>query len=367
MINDKNKHTFCPAKWEELVYNPAKNLLYSCCRAKNIGSNRIESEQEALLNGVQDPSCSYCWDSENCGGRSLRHEKLEKWTGTLTLKRFEIYVTNACNLQCTYCCPAASSQWHNDVVTNGMYEMYPDWVPCPENLKTAEIIEQIKIHKPEDVIVLLGGELLINKKVNEILDAIEPNIIVEIPSNMCYNTNVVLDKLSDMTATNKIWIKPSIDTVNNNVKKYVRKGFDPDLVYKNINFILEHTDINLRFMTLLSPCTIWDIVETYKYILELREKYGNRIEWRPSYIHIPKNQSFAILTDEEKEKVIPLVEETQKLCNQKERNILDTVISGIKGTPFNPVLRKENADFLVEFNRRHNVVLPQELQFLLGE
>jgi len=367
MLTDKNKHTFCPAKWQEVVFHPSRNLVFACCKSENYDGGTLDEQRDNLLNGVKDPSCNYCWDAEEKGGRSLRHEKLENWDGTIELKLLDIFINNVCNLQCTYCSPAASSKWSTDIEKNGQYPMYPLYNTVADKITNEQLVEYINDYSPANKITLIGGELLINPQTNLILNNIPAGIRIEVPSNMCYDKYDVLDKLSALTETNDVWVKPSIDTINNNVKQYIRRGFDPELAQTNIQYILEHTNINLCFMTLISPYTVWDLVETQRYIQDLEARYPNRVIWKLSYLHSPENQSFVILTDKERAQAIEVTKAAQLESTEKNKKLVAVVLNALSCSEFNPALRQEQQTFFKEFNRRHNVITPNELQFIIEE
>ena len=134
-------NTFCPAKWSEIAINLSAGYVYACCKATPIKiikkediSNSLKKQKDNLILGIQDPTCAYCWDIENAGFSSLRHDYLEKFdrttidqyiNDTVKYKKVEINLGNECNFQCTYCNPKFSSQWESDV-KNNPYKIFSD-------------------------------------------------------------------------------------------------------------------------------------------------------------------------------------------------------------------------------------------------
>lgn len=372
MLTDKNKNSFCPAKWQDVSYNAAQGYLYACPKSCVHDPADLEKQRDNMMNGIQDPSCDYCWKLEAKGQRSLRHEKLEEWDGTLDLLRLDVTIGNLCNLQCSYCCPPYSSQWQSDINKNGEYKML--FGGARINTPIADpyidhdhISEYVKNAKPKDELTILGGEPLIHPLTIPLLEKVDLSDVhhLSIPTNMNYKKNDIALKLAEIAETKTVWVKPSWDTANDNISSYIRLGFDPALFYKNVNWMLEHTKINLEFLSLISAHTIWALGETYQYITNLTEKYGDRIRWIPTYCHYPVNQTFDIFTDDERNKVISMLEALRSVNPKMQR--IDVLLGAVRSSEYNQLARLDQQNFFKQFNERHNITTPEELKFLIED
>ena len=135
----KISDTFCPAKWDEVYVSYEMNYAYACCKSRPTEFHEnpleyIDKERSALLDGVQDTSCEYCWRLERAGQTSLRHEYLKKFdkknfesyaNNTQQPKFVQVSIGNECNFQCTYCNPKFSSKWEEDV-SKQKYKIFTD-------------------------------------------------------------------------------------------------------------------------------------------------------------------------------------------------------------------------------------------------
>jgi organic radical activating enzyme len=363
--------TFCPAKWQEISFNPSANYLNACTKSLEHNPDTLEQQRKNLLTGIKDPSCDYCWKTEAKGETSLRQEKLQVWDGSFSIRNLEVNVSNLCNLHCSYCGPRYSTQWENDINKNGLYNILYD-----KNRLTVDnanhiidedaILEFINKVKSQGAITILGGEPLINPAVISLVDKMEvQDLIINVPTNLCYKNNGVVERLAELAETNEVWIKPTMDTVNENVKTYIRHGFNQDLFRKNLFWILDNTKINIEFLTLVTPHTIWDIQETNDFILDIVTMYPNRTKWNLEYCYAPLSQSFDILTDIE----INAAEEKLKLLMNSELTIghIEVVMGAIKASKYNYLARQDQQHFFKQYNKRNNIETPEELKFLIED
>lgn len=374
MLTDKNKDSFCPALWQDLIFDPPHNWCYACCKSEVIPmdqGHKLEERRHNSLTGIRDPGCNYCWNIEDTGSQSLRHFKLEKWNGDLLCRKLELILDNLCNLQCTYCNTGNSSTWATDERKHGKIKMIYDthvyYSSTHQNdVGTQDYIDSINDTKPR-VLSFSGGEPLINKKLCDILDNSNVANInrIEIATNLNYNSTVVIDKVLSYQNTHKITISPSLD-LRGPVQEYIRYGFDTARFEKNLQFLLDNTNVSIRFLSLITAQSIHGFVELSNYIQGLKKEYIDRIAWNFSYCVTPANHSFKVLQQHEKDDYI------QQLSNvivddKREAANIKTVIGALHAAQYDAALRKDQQHFFKQVNERHNIETPKELKFLIDD
>lgn len=389
MLNDKNKNSFCPGHWNDLYFAPSQGYSYACCKSKPIDilePEEFEKRRENSLNGIRDEGCSYCWEIEDSGQESLRQYKIrlaKEWHDNV---KATLVLGNLCNFQCTYCNAKYSSRWQTDEKLNGRIKLkydssvYYDGVEC-ENKPAEVFLEYLDKNPQITSLFISGGEPFMGDVLYEILSNADLSNIKKIfvSSNLSFPNTKTLDKFLSFADGRVLGINPSLDTVNPNVQEYIRYGFDWKIFNKNLNFLFTQTPVRIHFNSLITAHTIFGIDKLYEFIYALKEDYLERINWFMSPCVQPRICSFEILKEEEKEMAIPKLEkiklEIEKLLPKstlrykfdKEYMQINTLISILQNTKFNHEVRKDQQNFFKQFNERHNITTPKELEFLIKE
>lgn len=146
----KDSDTFCSAPYISL-YVGTQGEFTPCCiydyRHKlstysgddsildHMNSPAAVKLRKDLHNGVKAKGCSHCWELEDRGELSLRHnfnnhyeyEDIVKKTNEnnfflpdLTLRYIDVRFSNKCNLKCVSCGSDWSTSWYNDSVALGL-------------------------------------------------------------------------------------------------------------------------------------------------------------------------------------------------------------------------------------------------------
>jgi uncharacterized Fe-S cluster-containing radical SAM superfamily protein len=373
-------NTFCPAKWDELVINTSYNYVYGCCKARpekfvDDYNKIIDHQKQNLLNNVQDSSCSYCWNSEKTNGTSLRTQFLEKfevstfdeYKNNKSPKVIEINVGNACNMQCIYCNPKFSSQWEKDV-QNQKYQLFTDRHIYSVDIKNKQlVVENLKLLNTLkfETLRIIGGEPLINKNFFNILDTIDHKGILDVTSNLMVDKTSIDKLLSNRNKFKYIVINVSLDSCKE-ISEFVRYGLDYDLFLKNLDYLLEHSEENIKIniLSLMTNLTLCDI-ENFSsgVILPRIEKYKDNFHWALSYGQHPRIQSIEATPDNIKKQA-----ETVLLTLLDNKNIknVDVVLSILSSTKFNKTLFSEFLHFLKQWEDRKNITLPVKVKDLLN-
>jgi len=236
--------------------------------------------------------CRYCEKIEAAGGQSDRqfHSQVpglvppelehDPTAVKVTPRILEIFVNNTCNLSCTYCTPANSSQIQQENIKFGRFE------------KNGLIIESKDIDKNQTALYtekffswletnylqlrrlhMLGGEPLYQKEFFRCMEFFNNNPNRDLEFNIVTNLMYAPDKFEsvvqqwkNMVATRKIKrfdITVSLDCWGPE-QEYARYGLKLDVIEKNIQTLINNPWIYFNINSTLSPLTI----KTFPVLLE---------------------------------------------------------------------------------------------------
>jgi organic radical activating enzyme len=150
-VLDKLSDSFCAAKWYNATIWLGSGQTTSCHHPlpHAIDVDEIKSKPSALHNttkkkmereqmqrGERPSGCEYCWKVEDIGRdnisdrvykskiyeiKDLKHAYATPAREDFNLKTLEIAFDRTCQFACSYCNPAFSSTWVNDIRKNGPY------------------------------------------------------------------------------------------------------------------------------------------------------------------------------------------------------------------------------------------------------
>jgi MoaA/NifB/PqqE/SkfB family radical SAM enzyme len=366
--------TFCPAKWDETILNLSYNYVWSCCKAKpEIFADGnyeavLDKQKNNLLNDIQDPSCEYCWKSENNNLSSKRHEYLkffdqEQFVYYKNKQKkatmIELYIGNECNFQCTYCNPKFSSKWEYDV-KDKPYKIFTAKDFYGIDIKQQELANKenfsiaLNLDKTASL-RLLGGEPLVNKNFWKILEVTNVATI-SLTTNLSCKSFKELDKLIEYAGRFELmYIGVSLDATNE-IAEFTRYGLDFKLFDKNLEYLLKNKPANMtvRVLSLMTSVTIRDLANTVQYIVD-KKRINSELKWEMFPCIDPRIHSFETLPENDKRKALSTIEQI-KVLNIADR--INVVESSLLSSKFNKTLYNELLHFLKEFANRKNINIP---------
>ena len=294
--------TACQLKWNWSTLYLNTGTTMSCHRtagskltSENFSSFhntpiKLEDRTQMLAGKWPETNCSYCRTIEEIGGVSdrMRHASIPNLTPieletdptaiTISPVIVEVYFSNACNLGCLYCNPTLSStidaenkKFGDISVANQFKDLVPYfWEWFPEGFPKIK-----RFHA-------LGGEPLIQKEFDKLLDMIEqyPNPQCEL--NVITNLMVSKERLEHyipkfkyLIATGKlsrVEITASIDCLGPE-QEHVRWGLDLAQWTSNFEFLLEHKWLILNINQTISALTIKTMPALLVKLVEWRKRH----------------------------------------------------------------------------------------------
>ncbi len=244
-ILDTKSASFCGAKWYNATIWLGSGMTTSCHHPlpHKIDLEAIKTNPSAIHNTVQKKQerkqmqcgdrpkgCEYCWkiediDRDNISDRIYKskiftNEDLATAHTTdhntdVNLKTLEIAFDRTCNFACTYCNPAFSSTWANNIKRLGPYtgmetdgrNHFTHSHESAEPYKKDESNPYVEafykwwetdLHKTLDELRITGGEPMMSPNLWKLLDWIEtqgdkmnPNMNIAINSNLGAKQSII--------------------------------------------------------------------------------------------------------------------------------------------------------------------------------
>ena len=359
---DKVGKGFCLAKWTQVTLQLQTGHNHSCHHpvthkiselevAQNPSAlhntNYKKNRRREMMEGLRPKECDYCWNIEdNSNEFSDRvYKSTEPWSmqyfdevlktkgeKDINPKYVEVSFSNVCNFKCSYCGPAFSSQWMEEIQQHGSYPTSTnfnnldylkstDQMPIPHNKKNPYVDAFWKwwpdLYKDLHTFRITGGEPLLAKDTFDVLDFInsEPNPNTKL--NLSINSNLSapekifnefrekIKKLMDEEKVNEFILFTSCDAHGEHAN-YIRHGFNYDLFIERINILLtENPKLTIIIMSTYNALSVPSYKGLIKDVYELKKKYhsaeryyGSSVILDSSYLRWPPHQSVKILDKE---------------------------------------------------------------------
>ena len=248
-LNTEIGSNFCYAPWTNIHINTTGRYKTCCAGTDEIGDLRIIPIKDLLssttLNGIKsslhqnqtNQNCTVCARQEQHSSVSERtwynniaeHQSIElDQLSAQQIQNLDIRWSNTCNLSCVYCDHEASSQWA--ALKRQPVERLDYTNTLPGLL---EFIDGNRATIKN--LALLGGEPLLQKENDALLDVIANHVHINVITNLSVplENNRIFHKL--LAKDNVMW-DISFETVEDRFE-YVRHGSGWPLMLKNIQYL----------------------------------------------------------------------------------------------------------------------------------
>jgi len=349
----------CLAKWTQVTLQLQSGHNHSCHHPQThkISETEIARNPSALhntkfkkqkrremLTGERPKECDYCWNVEDNSDRFsdrifksgeswsypfMEEIKTSNWREDYNPKYVEVAFSNACNFKCSYCGPAYSSKWVEEIEKFGPYPTLDgfnsnEWLkiedkfPIPHSEHNPYVDAFWKwwpdLYRDLHTFRITGGEPLLSKDTWKVLDFIleqkEPNkeLKLAINSNLGAPDNLIdkfIDKIKqieDEGRVKELIIFTSCDTWGEQAE-YIRTGLEFNRFWNNVNKILTKCPkVVITFMVTYNALSLFNynklISEVYKLKLEYgsNDRYWNSATFLDtSYLRYPQHQTVKVL------------------------------------------------------------------------
>lgn len=349
----------CLAKWTQVTLQLQNGHNHSCHHPKThtISTSEIARNPSALhntrykklrrkemLQGARPSECDYCWNVEDNSdrfsdrifksGESWSYPYKEEifnsdWRDDYNPKYVEVAFSNACNFKCSYCGPAFSSKWVEEIEKYGGYPTLDnfnsnDWLkmenkfPIPHSEYNPYIEAFWKwwpdLYKDLHTFRITGGEPLMSKDTWGVLDYIlehpNPNreLKLAINSNLGVPDKLIdkliekIKRLEDEGRVKELIIFTSVDAWGEQAA-YVRTGMEFNRFWDNINKVLSASNRTIvTIMSTYNALSVFTYPQLIQGVYKLKNDYASTDRyWNSavfldsSYLRFPLHQTVQVL------------------------------------------------------------------------
>ena len=415
-VLDPLSSSFCAAKWYNATIWLGSGQTTSCHHppAHAIDPEAVAANPSAIHNtpqkkadraqmqqGERPPGCEYCWKIEDMGRDAVSDrvykskiypiEALNDAYNTpaghdVDLRTLEIAFDRTCQFACSYCNPAFSSTWVNDIKRNGPYiNLVSDgrnhFTHTHESSQlyrygeTNPYVEaffkwwESSLHRTLQELRITGGEPLMSAHTWQLIDWFKKNKGVSntrLAINSNLGTDVDTSRLLESIEGVAVEIYTSMEATGAQAE-YIRDG----LVYQDWKHNVERllaAGVTVHFMATINALCLESLTDHLNYLLTLKELYGReQVNFTLNILRFPSFQSALVLDPDDRtyfkltlqswlntNRHSPLLHEHEINHTQRLIDYLDIVKTPHSDTFEMPRLHNDFKQFYTQYDARRN-------------
>ena len=415
---DTKSASFCAAKWYNATIWLGSGQTTSCHHppAHHVTEKEVIINPAALHNtrqkrddrakmiaGERPAGCEYCWKIEDMGrdavsdrvykSRIYPIESLNEAFETpvhedVNLKTLEIAFDRTCQFACSYCNPAFSSTWVNDIKRNGPYlklesdgrnhfthehdsaQLYKFGEDNPYVNAFFEWWET-DLHRTLQELRITGGEPLMSGYTWKLIDWFKLNqgkssTRLAINSNLGFSQEKLQEFIDAIRSLPHVELYTSMEAVGAQAE-YIRDGLDYAQWLTNINLLLQSNTVKaVHVMCTINALCLTTLPELLDQLIELKRTYGReRVNFTLNILRFPSFQSALVLPIELRNdyrnnletwlfnnRADPLLQEHEVNHTQRLIDYLDVVKTPHSDTFEMPKLHNDFREFYSQYDAR---------------
>ena len=347
-ILDTKSPSFCAAKWYNATIWLGSGQTTSChhppAHAIDVedikrdpaalhNTQRKKADREMMQKGERPSGCEYCWKIEDIGRDNISDrvykskiypiEDLNRAFRTparenFNLRTLEIAFDRTCQFACSYCNPAFSSTWVNDIKRNGAYtnlvsdgrNHFTHTHDSSQLYKFGEVNPYVEaffqwwerdLHQSLQELRITGGEPLMSGETWKLLEWFKNNkgksqTRLAINSNL--GTDVDLDRLLDTIEGLEIDLYTSNESIGLQAE-YIRDGLVWDDWANNVERLLTSGKFRgMHVMCTINALCLTTLDQLLECIMNWKLRYGrDAISFTLNILRFPSFQSPLVLPD----------------------------------------------------------------------
>jgi organic radical activating enzyme len=347
-VLDKLSASFCAAKWYNATIWLGSGQTTSCHHppAHLVDIDKVQANPRLLHNtdqkkedrrkmilGERPPGCEYCWKIEDMGSDAVSDrvykskiypiEALHEARNTLptddvNLRTLEIAFDRTCQFACSYCNPAFSTTWVNDIKRNGPYNnLVSDgrnhfthahdssqlFKYGEDNAYVSAFFDwwESDLHRTLTELRITGGEPLMSAHTWRLIDWFKDNqgkSSTRLAINSNLGTDVDIDRLLDSTAGMAIDVYTSNEAISTQAE-YIRDGLVWDDWANNVERLLDSGQFRgIHVMCTINALCLSTLDQLLECIMNWKIEYGREaISFTLNILRFPSFQSPLVLPD----------------------------------------------------------------------
>jgi hypothetical protein len=342
--------SFCAAKWYNATIWLGSGQTTSCHHppAHLVDKDKVQANPRLLHNtdqkkedrrkmiaGERPAGCEYCWKIEDMGRDAVSDRVYKSKIYPITtlkeayetppdqdinLRTLEIAFDRTCQFACSYCNPAFSSTWVNDIRKHGAYEHLVsdgrnhfththDSAQLYRFGETNPYVEaffkwwETDLHQTLQELRITGGEPLMSGETWKLIDWFKTNKNKS-STRLAINSNLGMDRIKLQEFIERVQDIPhleiytSMESVDQQAE-YIRDGLDYDLWMHNVQELLEHDHIKaVHCMCTINALCLEQLPDLLYQLLKLKQVYGRkRVSFTLNILRFPSFQSALVLPE----------------------------------------------------------------------
>jgi organic radical activating enzyme len=348
-VLDTKSASFCAAKWYNATIWLGSGMTTSCHHPQahlvNIDKVRAnprllhntdqkKEDRRRMIAGERPGGCEYCWKIEDMGVDAVSDrvykskiypiEALNEAFETppdadVNLRTLEIAFDRTCQFACSYCNPAFSSTWVNDIRKNGPYNglvsdgrnHFTHTHDASQLYKFGETNPYVEaffawwesdLHRTLQELRITGGEPLMSGETWKLIDWFKHNpgrsqTRLAINSNL--GTAVDLDRLMSSIDGLEVDLYTSNESVGLQAE-YIRDGLVWDDWANNVERLLDSGKFRtIHIMNTINALCLYSLDQFLECIMNWKREYGrDAVSFTLNILRFPSFQSPLVLSDE---------------------------------------------------------------------
>jgi len=419
-ILDTKSASFCGAKWYNATIWLGSGMTTSCHHPlphkidleeiktnPSAIHNTIEKKEQRrqMQNGERPAGCEYCWKIEDVGrdnisdrvykSKIFKNEDLQtaytsSHSNNFDLKTLEIAFDRTCNFACTYCNPAFSSTWANNIKRQGPYtglesdgrnhftHAHDSAEPYNKD-ETNPYVEafykwwESALHKTLDELRITGGEPMMSPNLWRLLDWIEtqgdkmnPDMRIAINSNLGAKQSIIDRFKSKLKNFKNFHLYTSCEATFKQAE-YIRDGLNYSEWHSQVlHMLVDKVPSEIHNMATINALCLESLPEFLEKMIWFKtasKVYGPKINFTLNILRFPSFQSPLVLPDDLRNKfkldLVKFLSSNEKYLehmevNQTQRLIdyLDVVKTPHAGAAEQSKLQKDFKAFYSQYDKR---------------
>lgn len=345
-VLDTLSPSFCGAKWFNATIWLGSGMSTSCHhppahlvdRDLVTANPRLlhntpekKADRAKMIGGERPAGCEYCWKIEDMGRDAVSDrvykskiypiEALHAARNTpadadVNLRTLEIAFDRTCQFACSYCNPAFSTTWVNDIRRNGPYsDLVSDgrnhFTHTHDSSQLYKITEanpyveaffawwESDLYRTLQELRITGGEPLMSGHTWKLIDWFRDNrgkSTTRLAINSNLGAEVDVDRLLDSIQDLDVDIYTSMEAVGAQAE-YIRDGLDYAAWQANVEKILQSRRVRtLHFMGTISALCLPSLTDHLHYLLTLKQRYGrDAVSCTLNILRFPSFQSALVM------------------------------------------------------------------------
>jgi len=349
-VLDPVSSSFCAAKWYNATiwlgsgqttscHHPPAHLI-DIDKVNNNSrllhnSDQKKEDRRKMLAGERPAGCEYCWKIEDMHTDAVSDrvykskiypiEALHEAVQTpvqddVNLRTLEISFDRTCQFACSYCNPAFSSTWVNDIRKHGPYvglvsDGRNHFTHTHDNSQLYKFGEtnpyveaffdwwERDLHRTLQELRITGGEPLMSGYTWKLIEWFKnnqgrSNTRLAINSNLGIDTDKMKDFAVAIAALPGVDLYTSMEATFAQAE-YIRDGLDYDQWLNNVLFLLEGRFVSaVHVMCTINALCLDSLVDHLNMMLSLKQRYGrDRLNFTLNILRFPSFQSALVLPE----------------------------------------------------------------------